>query len=715
MHRQQVFNPFLDPQSTWAALEPWVRLAEGVPPSEAALDFLGDHDGGTIRDLTEERAAMLRQIVHGLAEVELQYAPYLAGGISVVEEEHLFTTETCRVNSDNGIIRIFSEQFGCEKSSIAAEFLKPLGSDASDLQGRQDEVRSRRKMAIIQRITPELKGRGTKAAVQTGLPVGFPDANPEELQLFLKPMHDNNFQATLESLLGTVRSALAGSVDEVQFFPLATAEYTFVNHGGKGWLSVDQQLVKFCGGDLVLATRPTSLTQGRRIVLRFNGELFLKGVTYSTLDSEGAFDETSAVPSPAYPTIPNSMSRIERAPAIAKTLNLSPAETEFHYRRLNLFDLKVDQMQTLLAFVRARTQLGVSSPSFAGHCQYLERSSRLADPNDPADPLKEELALAQLAAETHQIIKLTAENLSALFDLQWPAMSAWKRATALLAQGLASLRRLANCYGAGDADITHRPGHWQRSALCAALTPRPGEGIRRPHHRHQSTAMELDEQVHFMAGKPEGLSLPRKLGRAVVARRQDAGLRRAGEQDVADEPHQASFSESMFMPSTTCPTLRFRATYGRRSVDSVATTISLPEHAPRPSTSTTEEMEVDILTHEVDGVHNALERTGCYILPALFRNRLFLFLPQITPLTRPANLPSGSMMAAAQDEYGPKTPEQGREVKMAWVEMRNGKWSPKYVTANGMNSEELHKRVGDYAVGIDPQLGPQVAARGPGP
>ncbi|KAK3338689.1 hypothetical protein B0T25DRAFT_599373 [Lasiosphaeria hispida] len=96
-------------------------------------------------------------------------------------------------------------------------------------------------------------------------------------------------------------------------------------------------------------------------------------------------------------------------------------------------------------------------------------------------------------------------------------------------------------------------------------------------------------------------------------------------------------------------------------------------------------MEVEIPTHEVDADHQTLQRPGSYLLPALFKNRLFLFIPQITRQTKPATAPKKAMMEAAKDSSESRPPEQYWEIKMAWVEMRNGKWSPKYVTATGIN------------------------------
>ena len=97
-------------------------------------------------------------------------------------------------------------------------------------------------------------------------------------------------------------------------------------------------------------------------------------------------------------------------------------------------------------------------------------------------------------------------------------------------------------------------------------------------------------------------------------------------------------------------------------------------------------MEVDIQTHEVNPGTGALRRPGSYLLPALFKGRLFLFIPQITLQTLPAKPASSgkSLYDTAKDASGPQAPTQYWEIKMAWTEMRNGKWSAKYVTATAV-------------------------------
>lgn len=96
-------------------------------------------------------------------------------------------------------------------------------------------------------------------------------------------------------------------------------------------------------------------------------------------------------------------------------------------------------------------------------------------------------------------------------------------------------------------------------------------------------------------------------------------------------------------------------------------------------------MEVDIQTHEVDADQKPLAHPGSYLLPALFKNRLFLFIPQIARQAKKGEDQKKSLEDQAKDVDGPSKAEEFWEIKMAWVEMRNGKWSPKYITATGIH------------------------------
>lgn len=98
-------------------------------------------------------------------------------------------------------------------------------------------------------------------------------------------------------------------------------------------------------------------------------------------------------------------------------------------------------------------------------------------------------------------------------------------------------------------------------------------------------------------------------------------------------------------------------------------------------------MDVDIPTYEQDVDHTTISRPGTYLLPALFTGRLLLFIPQITRKTLPAKPLGKSIKDAWSSTDDLKPPSEHWEIRMAWTELRNGKWSPKYVAPTGIDVE----------------------------
>ncbi|ODM16219.1 hypothetical protein SI65_08218 [Aspergillus cristatus] len=116
-----------------------------------------------------------------------------------------------------------------------------------------------------------------------------------------------------------------------------------------------------------------------------------------------------------------------------------------------------------------------------------------------------------------------------------------------------------------------------------------------------------------------------------------------------------------------------------------------PHDAPTWNWHPWTKMEVDIPTHEQDFDHKALSRPGTYLLPALYSGRLMLFIPQITRKTLPAkpSKTSTEKLADSTTDDLKSPPLEYLEVRMAWTELRNGKWSPKYVTPTGIEVQPV--------------------------
>lgn len=95
-------------------------------------------------------------------------------------------------------------------------------------------------------------------------------------------------------------------------------------------------------------------------------------------------------------------------------------------------------------------------------------------------------------------------------------------------------------------------------------------------------------------------------------------------------------------------------------------------------------MEVDIPLHEVQADGVAVDRPGTYLLPALYRGRLFLFIPQFLKKSSPPPATISSPKALINSDQSVSPPLEMWEIKMAWTESKNGKWGSKQVTSTGI-------------------------------
>lgn len=90
-----------------------------------------------------------------------------------------------------------------------------------------------------------------------------------------------------------------------------------------------------------------------------------------------------------------------------------------------------------------------------------------------------------------------------------------------------------------------------------------------------------------------------------------------------------------------------------------------------------EKVDVAVRPFEADSTGKTMEDPGCYMIPVMVRGRLYLFIPQLERKVTPAKTPTDSF-----ETLGTKSPsvlnisEYHWEIKLAWSEYRNGKWSP---------------------------------------
>ncbi|KAF2727011.1 hypothetical protein EJ04DRAFT_596291 [Polyplosphaeria fusca] len=106
---------------------------------------------------------------------------------------------------------------------------------------------------------------------------------------------------------------------------------------------------------------------------------------------------------------------------------------------------------------------------------------------------------------------------------------------------------------------------------------------------------------------------------------------------------------------------------------------------PKSTWSAWKLMELDTLTYETDWNGNTLPQGGTYIIPVMRRNRLFLYLPQISVKAATARyqVPS-TYQDIAKKPIKEATPQKYWEIRIAWTELYDGKWSPKRVSQSSL-------------------------------
>ncbi|MCR6544585.1 neuraminidase-like domain-containing protein [Dehalobacterium formicoaceticum] len=86
---------------------------------------------------------------------------------------------------------------------------------------------------------------------------------------------------------------------------------------------------------------------------------------------------------------------------------------------------------------------------------------------------------------------------------------------------------------------------------------------------------------------------------------------------------------------------------------------------------------------------------GCYLIPALWNHRLLVFFPQIIKKTKPSSDAAGGKfetLGKDSDGIGKSKPIEYYEIKMAWSEYRNGKWTQKQVSKDAVFSNQIDNK-----------------------
>jgi hypothetical protein len=96
-----------------------------------------------------------------------------------------------------------------------------------------------------------------------------------------------------------------------------------------------------------------------------------------------------------------------------------------------------------------------------------------------------------------------------------------------------------------------------------------------------------------------------------------------------------------------------------------------------------ERVQVDIPVYERDNGKGQIIESGTYLIPVVWNNRLLIFFPQFLKKTSQTSPVSGTKF----NDIGDKKPSEAQspdfwEIKMAWSEFRNAKWTQKQVSSD---------------------------------
>jgi len=98
-----------------------------------------------------------------------------------------------------------------------------------------------------------------------------------------------------------------------------------------------------------------------------------------------------------------------------------------------------------------------------------------------------------------------------------------------------------------------------------------------------------------------------------------------------------------------------------------------------------EKMQVDIPSYDLEDLTTQKIINGCYLTPVVWNGRLLIFFPQLMKKTKQ----NKSTSSKAFTEIGRGSPDTLRpieywEIKMAWSEYRNGKWTQKQLSKDAI-------------------------------
>lgn len=108
-----------------------------------------------------------------------------------------------------------------------------------------------------------------------------------------------------------------------------------------------------------------------------------------------------------------------------------------------------------------------------------------------------------------------------------------------------------------------------------------------------------------------------------------------------------------------------------------------------------EKVQTDIPSYDVEDDKKQIvpNGNGCYLSPVVLNNRLLIFFPQFAKKTYATAAPNP---VDPNNKIPVPPPTEFWEIKMAWSEYRNGKWTQKQVSKDALYSNDNGKMIYDY-------------------
>ncbi len=104
-----------------------------------------------------------------------------------------------------------------------------------------------------------------------------------------------------------------------------------------------------------------------------------------------------------------------------------------------------------------------------------------------------------------------------------------------------------------------------------------------------------------------------------------------------------------------------------------------------------EKVQVDIPSYDVENASGQITENGTYLIPVVWNKRPLIFFPQFSLKTAPSPAKDTAFKDLGDAKSGAAKPAQFWEIKMAWSEYRNGKWTQKQVSAEAINDPDPTK------------------------